>query len=1063
MKAYNHLGQALKLYADALKPFFLQALKQAHGEGRGWVEAYLGSLSENRRGLVLEEMKRGKTAEETLDLNHFKDILLGQREVFRGVLGRNYNRAVTWADEISEVRNDWAHQKELLEDDVNRALDSMARLLRIIGAEETAQQVRKLMARELPKAPQGSLPPWWQLAEPDEVIRRGDFDENTFAAKLDDVVAGRAPAEYRHAELFFKKTYLTQELATILKDTLRRLSGLGGEAVTQLRTPFGGGKTHTLIALYHLVKAYSELLDLPEVQSLLQEAGLRDMPKARVAVLVGTELSAQGRKIEGLHLHTLWGELAYQLGGRNGYEKLQAADENRSPPGKQALRELLEAYSPVLILIDELLVYQVKAASVALGHTNLQAQTFAFLQELSEVVGGLPNAALITTFPESHLEYYDHQEAPQVFARLEKIFGRVQAVRMPVQGEEIFEVLRRRLFERIDGEAAKHVVAAYMKTYDAYRNELPSEVRSGEYGRKMLKAFPFHPTLVEVLYERWGTLQTFQKTRGVLRLLARVVETDYLSPTARPLIGLGDATLGDADLRATITSVLGEANWESVLASDIVPPEGKAHLLDRELGGEYARHRLGQSLATAIFMYSHSGGAQQGATRPQLNLALAYPEGITPLLVGDALDNLKGRLYYLYANGSWSFKAQPNLNAVLADRMAQVKAEALETLLQSQVEKVAGSGPFKVFVWPQSHREVPDSSQLKLVLLGPEAPHDDEEALKRLYHIIQDNHASGPRINKNTTLYLALAKTPYLRAQEAARKLLALEDIQSDRGLVLSEEQKAELTRLLKEAREALPVLLKSSYTGMLEPQDAKGSYRFFDLTAYARTQPTLQAAVTEVLRAEELLLNKLDPAYLVHGPWGLWPQDEPYLNLRELREYFLRLPQLPFLEQDEVLKNAILQGIRIHLFELGVKGNDGFTQVWDASRPPGTEQVFFGEAYVLARPGKLPRPGSEPGHSTDTNENEDLDQDEPVSPPNNGSDKKTVKTKVRVTLEQLELSRIPTLVDLAKSLRDAGGTVQLRVEIEATSPKGLDEGVLNTSAKEILDQHGLKYEWHEE
>ena len=209
--------------------------------------------------------------------------------------------------------------------------------------------------------------------------------------------------------------------------------------------------------------------------------------------------------------------------------------------------------------------------------------------------------------------------------------------------------------------------------------------------------------------------------------------------------------------------------------------------------------------------------------------------------------------------------------------------------------------------------------------------------------------------------------------------------------------------------------------------------------------------------------LSELDPAYLVHGPWGLWPQDEPYLNLRELREYFLRLPQLPFLEQDEVLKNAILQGIRIHLFELGVKGSDGFTQVWDASRPPGTEQVFFGEAYVLARPGKLPRPGSEPGHSTDTNENEDLDQDEPVSPPNNGSDKKTVKTKVRVTLEQLELSRIPTLVDLAKSLRDAGGTVQLRVEIEATSPKGLDEGVLNTSAKEILDQHGLKYEWHEE
>jgi hypothetical protein len=313
---------------------------------------------------------------------------------------------------------------------------------------------------------------------------------------------------------------------------------------------------------------------------------------------------------------------------------------------------------------------------VRVGEPTLQAQTFAFLQELSEVVGSLPQVALVTTFPESHLEYYDHHEAPQVFARLEKIFGRVQAVRMPVQGEEIYEVLRRRLFEQIDGEGAKRVVAAYMETYEAYRNELPPEVRSGEYARKMLKAFPFHPQLVDVLYERWGTLQNFQRTRGVLRLLARVVEAEYLNPGARPLIGLGDVALANPDLRATVDSVLGEANWESVLASDIIPPDGKAYRLDREQGGEYARHRLAQSLATAIFMYSHSGGAQQGATRPQLNLALTYPEGITPLLVGDALGHLEKRLYYLYANGGWSFKAQPNLNAVLADRMAQVREEA---------------------------------------------------------------------------------------------------------------------------------------------------------------------------------------------------------------------------------------------------------------------------------------------------------------------------------------------------------------------------------------------------
>lgn len=1066
MSHESQLSAALKLYADSVGRFMLNQLRKAHGNGQGLVEAFLGSLSEGRRSQVLEDLKRGKTLEDVIDINHFKDLFLGQREIFRAIFGRNYNRAVTWADEISEVRNDWAHQKDLVPDDVNRALDSMVRLLRLTGAEEVAQQMRQLTVRELSKAPSGSLPPWWQLVEPDEAIRRGDFDENTFAAKLDDVVAGRAPVEYRYAENFFQKTYLTQELSAILKDVLRRLGGQGGEAVIQLRTPFGGGKTHTLIALYHLAKAYNESLDLLEIQNLLKEVGVDQIPRARVVALVGTELSAQGRKVEDLYIRTLWGELAYQLGDKAAYAQVQAADEALSPPGKKALNELLASYSPVLILMDELLVYQVKAASVAVGNTTLQAQTFAFLQELSEVVGSLPNAVLVTTFPESHLEYYDHQEAPQVFARLEKIFGRVQAVRMPVQGEEIYEVLRRRLFERIDGEAAKQVVAAYMQTYEQYKNELPPEVRSGEYGRKMLKAFPFHPELVNVLYERWGTLQTFQKTRGVLRLLARLVEIEYLSPSARPLIGLGEAALGDADLRATVASVLGEANWESVLASDIIPPEGKAFLLDRELGGEYARHRLGQSLATAIFMHSHSGGAQQGATRPQLNLALTYPGGITPLLVGDALDNLKGRLYYLYANGSWIFKAQPNLNAVLADRMAQVKAEAVEDLLRKEVERVAGSGPFKVFVWPQSHREVPDGPGLKLVLLGPEAPHDNEEDLKRLYHVIQDNHASGPRVYKNTTLYLAMARAPYLRAQEVARKLLALEDIQSDRGLVLSDEQKSDLTRLLKEAHETVPVLVKSSYTGMLEPQDAKGAFRFFDLTAYVRTQPTLQAAVAEVLRAEDLLLSKLDPSYLTQGPWGLWPENEPFLTLRDLRDYFLCLPHLPFLEREEAIKDSVIQGIRIRLFELGVRSGDGFAQVWHAGKPPRPEDVFFGEAYVLARPGTLPRPeqlgGESPQHEGDGGSRLPEPAPGPL-PPEREPGKKTAKTKVTVTLERLELARIPALVDLAKALRDAGGVVRIKVEIEAVNPGGLNETVLRTSALEILDQYNLEADWREE
>jgi hypothetical protein len=249
---------------------------------------------------------------------------------------------------------------------------------------------------------------------------------------------------------------------------------------------------------------------------------------------------------------------------------------------------------------------------VPVGGTTLQAQTFAFFQELSEVVAATPGAALVFTFPESHLEYFDQEGAALAFERLERIFDRVKAVRVPVQGEEVYEVIRRRLFERVDEREAAKVVARYAELYRATRG-LHEEAYRAEYGALMRRAFPFHPELVRTLYERWGTLQGFQRTRGVLRLLARIVELSFRSPLARPLIGLGEVALEDPDLRATIAGILREANWEAVVASDIV---GKAAALDREQGGDYARLRLAQTVATAIFMYSHSGGPGTASAGP---------------------------------------------------------------------------------------------------------------------------------------------------------------------------------------------------------------------------------------------------------------------------------------------------------------------------------------------------------------------------------------------------------------------------------------------------------------
>lgn len=692
------------------------------------------------------------------------------------------------------------------------------------------------------------------------------------------------------------------------------------------------------------------------------------------------------------------------------------------------------------------------------------------MQALTEAVAAVEGAALVTTFPESHIEYYDHQEAPQVFARLEKIFGRVQAVRVPVQGEEIYEVIRRRLFDHIDERAAEQVVAAYLNQFEQCKDDLPTEARTADYKRKMRRAYPFHPALIDLLYEQWGSMQSFQKTRGVLRLLARVIEYGYMAPSARPLISLGDVGLEDGEMQATVTQTLEDADWRGALASDLSAPGGRSYQLDKEQAGEYARHRLAQTVASAVFMASHSGAAQRGISKPGLNLALIQPGGITPMLITDALDRLKNRLYYFHAGNSYSFQAQPNLNAVLSDRTAQVKPEKAHELVRNTAQQVAGSGVFRPQVWPESHKDVPDQQGFKLVLLGPDAPHDDRERLERAFSTIQQNAGSGPRVYKNTLVYLAGRAADFLRISEAARTLLALQDIQADRGLTLSDEQKRDLRERLTRAQEALPSLAKAAYTALLVPAGGaagKAQWRDYDITAHVKTKPTLGAAVEEVLRGEDQLIASIDPALLLGGSWQLWPSDEATLDLKNLREYFLRLPHLPFLENDAALKAAVVRGISQGLFELGQFVGAEVTNIWDRKRPVDEGSVFFTDTYRLARTGTLPR--------KDEPKDGELSGSTPSGRPDAGSAagrtgdgstpaaKTRQVTSVRLALPDVGLTQIPTLVDLFNALKDARGQVQLSVTLRASNPSGLDQSLLDLSVRELISQHGLKAEWEQE
>src|SRR5581483_365132 len=348
------------------------------------------------------------------------------------------------------------------------------------------------------------MKPWHEAVVPQPDIRAGKFDESVFAADLADVVAGRGPLEYRDAQTFFRKTYPTRGLVELLATVLARLAGRGtGDAVIQIQTPFGGGKTHSLIALYHLFTAGRRLADQDLVSQTLKAAAVDEVPSVRMAAFVGTAADPLKGK-------TPWGELAEQLGQ---YELLGQHDQRRQAPGKDRLHELLRD-QPTLVLMDEIAEYVVKAKGFG-------GQVLAFLQELTETTKVLPRCALVATLPSS-APY--GEEGERALNQLQQIFGRMETIYTPVEGEEGDELIRRRLLEDAGNPAeTRRTADGYFELYQRLSDDVPREVREPAYREKLRKAYPFHPELIDLLFERWSTFSTFQRTRGAPPLLREVL------------------------------------------------------------------------------------------------------------------------------------------------------------------------------------------------------------------------------------------------------------------------------------------------------------------------------------------------------------------------------------------------------------------------------------------------------------------------------------------------------------------------------------------------------------
>ena len=773
------------------------------------------------------------------------------------------------------------------------------------------------------------LKPWRQVAIPHLDIRQGKFDTSVFAADLGEVLAGRGAVDYRDACTFFSKTYLTEGLTQLLIDVMQRLAGLGKtEAVIQLQTAFGGGKTHTLLALYHLLTSPNPVAKMPEIQALIAAAGLKQIPTARMACLVGTALSPTNNR-------TFWGEMAWQLGGERLYAKLAKADEQKIAPGTDLLGEVLAEAGPCLILLDEVLAYLLKAGGIKVEESTLRGNTLIFLQELSIAVANCPTACMIATLTSQLAEYMD-EGGERAYESLEKVLGRVEKVRQTVVGAEIYEVIRRRLFESL-GDPADHRAAAeaYWQVYRQLGEDVPSGCREPSYRDEMIRAYPFHPELITVLYERWGTIAEFQRTRGVLRLLADVISNLYQGKDNDPLIQSGSVNLGAPAVRGELVKHTGYGSvFHGVIESDIAGNHAKAPEIDRQLGSEYAKESVSEKLARSIFMYSFSGGQQRGATLPQLRLAVLNPE-MAPPFVSDSLDRMTKRLWFLYQDsGLYRFDSRPNLNRILVDREEMVRSEPdkVKEFAKKTLNDLIGDAAFRVYRYPEEDRDVADEPRLSLVVLDLHQVASEDEMPKATEDFVTGilkQHGKGFRKHANVLVFLAPDQQRASEVTDAARALMALRNVDEDKTTKkqLSDDQLKDLAQRLKEAEARLPTALVTAYRIVLVPAEKK-TLRVFDMGMSKFSGPsTLSSKVLEKL-IDEQILKGLDPKILIGERFALWPEDQEMVNVRTLADYFTQLTHLPRLLGPDVLPACLAQGVHRGLF--GYALGDGEKRQFD-------------------------------------------------------------------------------------------------------------------------------------
>lgn len=1073
----DRIGKALDELRNGLLPFISDHLNE--NLGSSW-EKDLPANSNNLQDIYILL---------GLFMEHWKYI-------FKKILSDS-DRA--YISEIKEARNKWAHSEPMSSDDVDRYLDTAIRLSKNINAVEQSENIRNIReelrqqvfadrARHRTKYQpsienkyQAGLKPWREVIVPHQDVINGTYQQAEFAADLDQVQRGIASSEYGDPIEFYRRTFITDGLKDLLINALKRFNSKGGDPVIELQTNFGGGKTHSMLALFHLCSGMS-LDKLPGLDEVCSEIGISSFPKASRAVLVGTAFNPAKIDIkpDGTNIHTLWGELAWQLGGKSAYAQIAESDKQKVAPGARELAKLFEKCGPCLILIDEWVAY----ARNLVSNPNLPAGTYdaqlSFAQELTESVKQISNALVLISVPQSRNEI-GGSDGEIACGGLKNVVSRIAKQWRPASGPESFEIVRRRLFEPIqnkdDGTSRDAVIRAYCDMYNLEKADFPEETRGSRYKDLMTSAYPIHPDLFNKLYEEWSTLDRFQRTRGVLRLLALTIESLWTGNSKDLLIMPSSIPIDQNDVKNELVRFL-DNQWEPIISIDVDGPESIPTNIDRE-NPNLGRVSASKRVARSLYMGTAPGSERQqkGINDQSVKLGCVMP-GEPIAIFGDALRKLSDRGRYIQQDGDrYWIDTSPNLNRTADDyKLSYLRKNEdllfeLNLIIQKEGKKRGGfSG---LHAGQISDSEIPDTTNTRLVILAPEYHHsrgvEDSKAMEWIKNCLR-NKGNVPRKYLNTLLFLAPDQKNLSNLLSALAEKKAWQFIKDEKlrfNLTASQEVQTDLK--IQKSLNTINLRIPETWSHLLSPYQEKPGIEELSIDEKIINIGNVSLAERAFLKSiqEEFLYTELG-ARVIRDKLNtfLW-KDKNHILVKELIDWCSQYIYLPRVSDDSVIISA-LQNAKAALsgektfyladnFDENSNKYEGLRPQFKSTNPPTLNSYIVKTEIAEAQPTEIPNSLNISSISeiyNNQSSNKDNENHENFKELSKEVKHKNFRASFKLDTKKASFDFSKFMVEVISHLQNIPGSkeIDLTLEIDARIDNGIDQKTATTILENSRD-----------